>query len=69
MRADPLVRKGFSGLAVGQDGDAAGLSGDPLLLYFAIGGPMLEHLTLPAVHGPESIDTLTEQVVTRLLSR
>jgi hypothetical protein len=29
---------------------------------------MLEHLTLPGVLGPNSIDSLTEQVVTRLLS-
>ena len=46
----------------------AGLPGDPLLLYFAIGGLMIEHLTLPGVLGADSIDFLIEQVVTRLLS-
>lgn len=45
----------------------AGLPGDPLLLYFAIGGLMLEHLTLPGVLGP-GIDHLIEQVVTQLLT-
>ncbi|MEU4394836.1 TetR family transcriptional regulator [Kribbella sp. NPDC023855] len=44
----------------------AALPGDPLLLYFALGGLMLEHLTLPEVLDPQ-IDNLMEKVVTQLL--
>jgi DNA-binding transcriptional regulator YbjK len=43
-----------------------GLPGDPLLLYFAVGGLMLEHLTLPDVL-PEQADQLLDRVVRALL--
>ena len=45
----------------------ANLPGDPLLLYFTLGGLMLEHLTLPHVLGDE-VDALIQTVVTQLVA-